>query len=306
MQSMTVDLDGPVHFVDFGGAGPSMVLVHGLGGSHLNWLAVGPRLARRARVLAVDLAGFGRTPLLRRSAGLRANRELLDRFLAAVVGVPVILVGNSMGGLLAMLQASARPETVTGLVLAAPAQPAPPGTAIDREVWMAFALYSIPMVAEWYLRRRALRLGPDGLVRETFRLCCADPTRVPAQVREAHVELARERLAGMPWGNRAFLQAARSILTLLRRRRRYSDMVKKITAPALLIHGERDRLVSPAASRELARLRPDWTFEFHEDIGHIPQLEDPVRFVSRVEHWLDGLARTAAAVTSRPAPAASH
>src|SRR5712692_7938224 len=98
MRSRTVDLDGPLHFADFGGSGPTMVLVHGLGGSHVNWMAVGPALAARARVLAPDLAGFGRTPLAGRSAHLRANQGLLDRFLDAVADGPAVLVGNSMGG----------------------------------------------------------------------------------------------------------------------------------------------------------------------------------------------------------------
>jgi hypothetical protein len=50
--SRLVDLGGPVHYLDFGGHGPTMVLVHGLGGSHVNWLAAGPLLARSARVVA--------------------------------------------------------------------------------------------------------------------------------------------------------------------------------------------------------------------------------------------------------------
>ena len=48
MISRTLDLGGPVHYLDFGGSGPTMVLVHGLGGSHLNWMWVGEKLARRA------------------------------------------------------------------------------------------------------------------------------------------------------------------------------------------------------------------------------------------------------------------
>ena len=42
-----IDLGGEVHYVDHGGEGPVMVLVHGLGGSHLNWTEVAPTLARR-------------------------------------------------------------------------------------------------------------------------------------------------------------------------------------------------------------------------------------------------------------------
>ena len=63
--SRFVDLDGPLHYLDFGGPadGPLLVCVHGLGGSHVNWVAIGPKLAQTCRVLALDLAGHGRTPL---------------------------------------------------------------------------------------------------------------------------------------------------------------------------------------------------------------------------------------------------
>src|SRR5688500_14578566 len=54
----TVDIGGPVTYADFGGEGPTLVLLHGLGGNHLNWLPAAPMLAKHARVLAVDLLGF--------------------------------------------------------------------------------------------------------------------------------------------------------------------------------------------------------------------------------------------------------
>src|SRR2546429_6027570 len=129
MRSCTIDLDGPVHYADFGGTGPTLVLVHGLGGSHVNWMAVAPALARDARVLAVDLAGFGRTPLGERSADVHANRILLDRFLEGVAAGPAVLVGNSMGGLVAMMEAALAPERVAGL---GPVAPAPPRAAEAR------------------------------------------------------------------------------------------------------------------------------------------------------------------------------
>src|SRR5204863_477650 len=168
MLSRTLDLDGPVHVADFGGAGPTMVLVHGLGGSHANWLAVGPALAAHARVLAPDLPGFGRTPLAGRSA---------------------------------------------------------------------------------------------------------------------HVAVARERQQ-MPWAHPAFLEAARSIFAILARSRDMQAMVRRIAAPTLLIQGSEDRLVPLAAARALAALRPDWSLEVFERVGHVPQLEAPERFVATVAAWL--------------------
>src|SRR5215472_1377088 len=126
--SRHADLDGPVHYLDLGGDGPPLVGVHGLGGSALNWIAVGEGLAAHHRVLALDLRGFGETPL---GAGtrLRDNVRLLDLFLREVVGRPATLVGNSMGGLLSVRQAAEHPDTVCNLVLV---DPALPGAGADR------------------------------------------------------------------------------------------------------------------------------------------------------------------------------
>ena len=57
MKTHIVEIDGPVHYADFGGDGEPVVMVHGLGGSHINWLSIGPRFASAGyRTLAVDLA----------------------------------------------------------------------------------------------------------------------------------------------------------------------------------------------------------------------------------------------------------
>jgi pimeloyl-ACP methyl ester carboxylesterase len=296
MQSRVVDLGQPVHYADFGGSGPTIVLVHGLGGSYANWLAVGDRLAARARVVAPDLAGFGRTrPAQRSSSRISANRELLDRFIGTVVGGPAILAGNSMGGLLSLMEAAAAPARVAGLILAAPAQPSPRGTRIDPAVRLLFTLYAIPGLARWFLRRRMARLGAAGQVAEVLKMCCVDASRIPSEVVAAHVALAEERIATMPWANEAFLVAARSILKELRARQRFAELVAKISAPTLLVQGQADRLVPVAASQALARMRPDWTFVVLEDVGHVPQLEVPSRFVEVVTNWLEGSGAPAAA-----------
>jgi pimeloyl-ACP methyl ester carboxylesterase len=121
------DLDGPVHWIEFGDEdasgrdGTPIVFVHGLGGSHLNWCLIGPQLAEGRRAVALDLHGFGLTPGTRATSNVHHNAMLLNRFVREVTGTPVILVGNSMGGLISILQASAEPDTVAGLVLIDPA-----------------------------------------------------------------------------------------------------------------------------------------------------------------------------------------
>jgi pimeloyl-ACP methyl ester carboxylesterase len=284
--SRTIDLDGPVHFADFGGSGAPIVLVHGLGGSHVNWMSVGPGLAAHGRIVAPDLAGFGRTPPAGRSSGVRAQQRLLASFLDFVApDDPVILVGNSMGGLIAMLEAAARPERITRLILVGPAQPRPTTAMFDPLVALTFAAYAFPGVGEMVMRWRAARLGPEGVVRQSLALCCADSGCLPAEVVAAHVTMARERSA-IPWGQAAFLEATRSILGLLRRRSEMGNVIQGIRAPTLVIQGTEDRLVPVAASRGLVRGRGDWELVVFEGVGHVPMLEVPEKFVETVVGWL--------------------
>lgn len=283
--SRVVELGVPVHYIDYGGHGPAMVLVHGLGGAHVNWMAVGEKLARHARVVAIDLPGFGRTPTEGDSASIHANRALLTRFVERVMGRPAILVGNSMGGLISMMAAAETPGSVAGLVLVNPALPAAPGGFFDLGVAAMFAGYCLPGVGELLMTGRKALLGSEGSVRQMLEFCCVDATRVSPEVVAATIALSQERTktAG---GNAAFLSAARSIVATILQRGAFDRMVERVTAPALLVHGTHDRLVPVAAARALAARRADWTLEVFENIGHVPQLEDPDGFVAAVEKWM--------------------
>lgn len=287
MKRVTMDVDGPVSVADFGGSGPLMLLLHGLGGSHANWMRLGPLLAERGRVLAPDLPGFGYTKPQGRATTVRGNARWVDRFLQETAEAPAILVGNSMGGLVAILEAIANPEMVAGLILLNPALPLAPKEPRDLQVTLAFSAYLVPGVGEAFTRSRARKLGPEGLVRESFALCCVDPRRVPADVIDAHVDIASARLR-MPWANPSMLTAARSLLRLLLRRRSFIRMLERVGPPTLLINGEGDRLVKLAAARVVSESRTDWTFRSLDDVGHVPHLEDPERTAKEVWSWLEG------------------
>ncbi|NIR36144.1 MAG: alpha/beta fold hydrolase, partial [Actinobacteria bacterium] len=87
-RSRTIDADGPLHLVDYSGSGPPLVLVHGLGGSHLNWMLVALPLSRSFRVIAVDLPGFGLTPPEGRSTDVRRQARLLEGLIEREIGEP--------------------------------------------------------------------------------------------------------------------------------------------------------------------------------------------------------------------------
>lgn len=285
MRHRTVDLDGPVQFLDFGGEGKPLLMVHGLGGAAVNWLAVGPEFARHHRTFALDLAGFGRTPLFHRSAAIGANAELVHRFIEEVIGEPVILMGNSMGGHIAIVVAADHPQWVTELILVDPAVPGAHVRRPDPATLGVVAALSLPGLAEIVIDRRARILGPDRLVQQTIALVAADPSRVGGDLLDAHVQLTRERSQLGRQNSRAFTQAVRS-LGLRMADPRFWARMKKIEAPTLVVHGELDRLIPVAAARELVRRRPDWRLEILEGVGHVPMMETPDRFLEVVNQWL--------------------
>jgi pimeloyl-ACP methyl ester carboxylesterase len=287
MKSLTLDCDGPVHVVDHGGTGRPLVLVHGLGGSHLNWGAVATELSARFHVLAIDLIGFGHTPPAGRAATVEANRQLLGRFLKDHVGGRAVVAGNSMGGLISLLQASAEPDTVEGLVLVNAAIRRNLLGKIDRDVLALFGISMIPWVAERLFADRAAKATPEQVVDGLMRLCCADPKALSAELLSAHVEFAKRRHE-RPWADETFLAASRSLLRLLLLRRSVVDAaIKAVKAPALMIAGAHDRLVPQASLDSVAKLRPDWTYVKLDHCGHVPQMEDPKGFVRLVTDWAD-------------------
>ena len=153
--SRYVDLGEQVHYLDFGGppGAPPVVCVHGLGGSALNFGLLGPRLADARRVLAVDLLGHGRSapgdPTLSGSDTLHALVDQIGQFVREVAGSPVVLVGHSLGGVMAMQLTLRSPTEVERLVLLDPPVPNRTRRARDRKLVLRLAMLRHPAYVDW-------------------------------------------------------------------------------------------------------------------------------------------------------------
>ncbi len=296
MRHKVIDIGGPVHYLDFGGEGDPVVMVHGLGGNALNWMDVGPGLAESHHAVALDLAGFGRTPLFNRSATVGANAELVTKFIERLFDEPVTLIGNSMGGHITVLVAADHPELVRRAILVDPAIPGVHVRRPDRGMVAVMAALSVPGLAETVLDRRVRSVGAEGLVRQTLALVAADPSRLSDQIVDAHLRLTREREQLGPQNNRAFVQATRSI-GLRMADPRFWQRARKVKAPVLVIHGELDRVIPLAAARELVHRIPEWKLKVLEGVGHVPMMETPALFLRVVNDYLgDRIAPTPATI----------
>lgn len=280
----TVWVDGPIHVVDFGGEGRPVVLVHGLGSSHAIWLRAGALLAHHARVIALDMPGFGYSPLGGRTGAVDDQARILAGVVDDVVGCPAGVVGNSMGGVVAMLAARHHAGSVRAVVLVNPGLRRPHGVHLERAVLRRFGAIVLPVIGERYLDRHWEDLGPAGVVKASLELSCVDPDRVPAEVEAALVEVVGHVLRA-PGARRAYLEATRSLVRFAGSQRQHRRLVMGFDQPTLLVAGEQDRLVPVEAAMAVAAERPDWDLVTLPGVGHTPQLESAEELVATVTGW---------------------
>jgi pimeloyl-ACP methyl ester carboxylesterase len=277
MRSRWVNLGAPVHYADYGGDGQAMVMLHGLGGSFIEWMLLAPLLTSHFRVLALDMWGFGRTEVNGRKSTIYNNQELTAAFIAEVAGSDATVVGHSMGGLVAMMLAARHPEVVSNLVLVDPAvPPVAESTPIIPRPILNVLLQSVT-VGNTVGVLMGKVLGPERLVTDTVRRAVADVDAVNPKLMRAMVELERQRLeAGSPYVG--YVHARNSIGSVIRDRGVFErEVVAPIAAPTLLIQGSSDPIISSEGIERLHRRRPDWVVEIIEGAGHNPNMEVPGR-----------------------------
>ncbi|MBB5114133.1 alpha/beta fold hydrolase [Micromonospora echinospora] len=242
------------------GDGPPVVLLHGIGRTLDDFTALHTALARDHLVLAVDLPGHGGSAPLDGPHTLPALAAAVARFLdvAGVTG-SAHLVGNSLGGAVAMRLAADAPRRAASLALLNSA-------GFGREVTVALRLLAVRPLARLLLR-------PDPrIIRRTERAIFYDP----AYVNDERIALALA-VAGQPHAARVMRELVRDLGTWRGVRPRWRtdllDAVAALDLPTLLVWGERD-LILPAAHLAYARTRlPGARSHLFRDTGHMPQIE---------------------------------
>lgn len=267
-----ITLDAGVHALQWGDGGPPVVLVHGLDGSAANWIPVAERLATDHRVLAIDLPGFGRSPLGDHSSAMTAHADLVARCVEAWADGPVALAGNSMGGVVAALTTSRHPELVRRVTLVASALPRTGGAAIDATILPAWVSLWLPGAATAVAGSRN-RTPPARRVEQLLDLCVAPGATIPPEARAEMVDVAahRDRRDHI----RAWGRSARSLWGWLARRGSFHAAVDDIAVPGVLLTGAVDPIIPASSATAFMDRHPSWTHIDLDGVGHVPPLEAP-------------------------------
>lgn len=268
-QKRSVELPGArVDYVEIG-EGEPLLFIHGLSGTWQNWLENLPHFGASHRAIALDLPGFGTSPMPEWKPGMEAYGQMVHDFCAALGLEGTTLIGNSMGGFIAVEAATDEPERYRRLVLVAAAgimntwNPEARATATSY-LWSKFG-GTVADKGQWIVahpRSRQLALAPF--------------IRYPGKLRR---ELLLEQMAGGRCPG--FGDALQSLIS-----HDIRDRLARIEMPTLIVWGLSDRVIPVAAGISYHRRIPHSRLEVFERTGHLPQLERPVRFNALLDEFL--------------------
>ena len=259
-----------VNYVQMG-EGPPILFVHGLSGAWQNWLETLPHFARTHRVIALDLPGFGASPMPPWQISIPSYGRFVRDFCERVGVDRCSLVGNSMGGFIATEVAITDPERVDDLTLVSAAgvtwararrEPAAVVARMGRA--------ATPVLLRFHMsgiRRQRLRKG-------YFQGVFFDPDSI-----------RREML----WENVVPALSSPGYYDALTTLWGYDirDRLEEIGVPTLIVWGRNDRVVpAPAAVSYKKRIGENAELVIFDRCGHVPQIERPVRFNRVLEGFL--------------------
>ena len=268
----TADVEGaPVNYVEMGsGEGIDLVFVHGLSGCWQNWLENIPYFARDHRVVALDLPGFGASPMPPWEISIEAYGRLLHDFCKAIGVGDCAVVGNSMGGFISAEAATEEPERFEKLVLVSAAGVSQ--VELRREPIEA-AGRMMAATAPLALKVQQRSILRPRLREAAFRMVFHRPN-------EIRRELLWEFISGA--GKEGFLPGLSACVGY-----DILDRLEDVPVSTLIVWGRDDRIISAADALEFGRrLRNSETVIF-DRCGHVPMAERPVRFNRLLEAFLE-------------------
>lgn len=255
----------------------SVLCVHGMAGAATNWTDFMAELAGEFACSAVDLPGSGFSPPPAAAAGysVPAFARIVAETISGQLRPPVHLVGNSLGGAVAVKLAATRPDLVRTVTLVSPALP---DWQASPSLFVQFPMLATPGVGTLVMRRLGA-LPPAHRVSMVARTCLYDPAAMhPDRIALEVAELRRRD--GLEYASATLTGAARAVVAEYLRPPRWSLWrdAERIRVPVLAIYGSHDRLVHPRGAARAARAfrdAPDARVLLLPRSGHVAQMEHP-------------------------------
>ncbi|MFQ4141033.1 alpha/beta hydrolase [Chlorogloeopsis sp. ULAP02] len=257
------------------GGDPPLILLHGDGESALDWSWVLPMLAATHRVYAPDFPGAGDSS----KPNIVYSPEFYTQFVADFLDTlglrRVVVVGNSLGGQVALRFALSYPEAVTALVLVS-------SSGLGELVNPFLSQLTLLWYGEAAIAWSKTPLGAKQRAWSRAVLLFADLNRIPA---EWVVE--QERMAQMPGFLEANLSSLRTQLNVFGQYKILLDSLPQLQIPTLVMWGDRDQILpKEQADNGVKRLQKGQLILI-PDCGHLPQIEHPELFTSALLEFLD-------------------
>jgi pimeloyl-ACP methyl ester carboxylesterase len=276
MKPQVITVDGDRVAYRSAGRGPVLLLVHGMAGSSLTWQHVIPALARRFTVVAPDLLGHGLSDKPRAEYSLGAHTDTLRDLLDALGHRRATVVGQSLGGGIAMQLAYQFPERCERLVLVNSGGLGPEVNFILRALTAPGAEYVFPLVCSPLVRDVAGRVG-NWLARAGVH---STPAR--QEIWRSYASLADAET------RRAFFRGLHAVIdvrgqVVSARRRLY----RAAALPTLIVWGAEDPFIPVGHARAAQRAIPGSRLEIFDGVGHYPHCEAPERFVSVLVDFIE-------------------
>ena len=254
---------------------PPILFIHGLGDEADSFRHVLPILARKQRVLAMDLPGFGRSKAEGKVTIRYCAKAALD-LLEAETPDGAIVAGSSLGAAVAERVAFKKPDLVRGLVLMDGGLPMPPATSVNPS-----SLF--PGLGERYYR--AYRDDPKAAY-ESLRPYYADLDALPEADRDFLAVRVQERV-GSESQLRAYFSLFRSLaLTIMMGQGGYQRKLSRWGQPLAVIWGEKDSVVPPSGVDLLMRVAPYGRSRVIAGAGHLPHQERPEETAAAIRELL--------------------
>lgn len=264
-----------------GGQGPVVLLVHGMAGSSDMWRPTIPLLAPHVRYVAPDLPGHGRSAKPRGDYSLGAQASFLRDLMVALGHDRATVVGQSLGGGIALQFAYQYPERCERMALVC-------AGGLGQEVTPLLRMLTLPgldlllPVAFQPLYRDVVD-GAVGLLRRIG----LEPTPVARETWRSYCSLIE------PETRRAFLATLNAVVDVAGQKVSAHDRLYLASAlPTLIVWGDADPIIPVDHAHLTHEAIPGSRLELFEGAGHYPHCEDPVRFA---EVLIDFIASTPAA-----------